>query len=116
MGEPKPIQAPPRTAKTPKGFRKGNDFSKSFRDLKKSATLPGDWEAIVEAESGDTYYFNKDTGETTWDEPKPIQAPPRTAKTPKGFRKGNDFSKSFRDLKKSATLPGDWEAIVDAES
>eukprot|EP00943_MAST-04B_sp_MAST-4B-sp1_P002502 g2502.t1 len=114
--EPKPIQAPPRTAKTPKGFRKGNDFSKSFHDLKKSATLPGDWEAIVEAESGDTYYFNKDTGETTWDEPKPIQAPPRTAKTPKGFRKGNDFSKSFHDLKKSATLPGDWEAIVEAES
>ena len=116
--EPKPIQAPPRTAKTPRGFRKGNnEFAKSFKDLKKTSTLAPGWEAIVDADSGDYYYFNKDTGETSWEEPKPIQAPPRTAKTPRGFRKGNnEFAKSFKDLKKTSTLAPGWEAIVDADS
>ena len=31
------------------------------------------WEAFVDEESGNCYYFNKDTGETTWKMPAPIQ-------------------------------------------
>ena len=81
--------------------------------MKKTSTLAPGWEAIVEADSGDTYYFNKDTGETTWEEPKPIQAPPRTAKTPRGFRKGNDFAQSFKDLKQKSKLLPNWEMLLD---
>ena len=112
--EPKPIQAPPRTAKTPRGFRnKDTAFSKSFKDLKKTATLPDGWEAIVDGDSDDTYFFNKLTGETTWD--APIKPPERTAKTPKGFRKGMSFSSSIHDLNAEVDLLPDWEAVVDDE-
>ena len=31
--------------------------------------LPSGWDAVVDKESGDTYYHNKKTGETTWDKP-----------------------------------------------
>ena len=32
-------------------------------------TLPLGWSAVVDAESGDTYYWNKDTGDTQWEIP-----------------------------------------------
>ena len=98
---PEPIKAP-ENGKNPKGFNNSkNKFSKSFRDLKKTATRAPGWEAIVEASSGDTYYFTKDTGETSWEEPKPIKHR-LTAKTPRGQKGNNEFAKSFKDLKKTS--------------
>ena len=31
--------------------------------------LAAGWEAVVDKESGETYYYNKQSGETTWDRP-----------------------------------------------
>ena len=74
---------------------------------------PGGWEAVVDSDSQDTYFYNKESGETSWD--PPIQAPARTAKTPKGFRKGASFAKSFQDLKEQSKLLPNWEMIEDDE-
>ena len=32
--------------------------------------LPSGWKAVLDEKSGDTYYFNKDTNETTWTRPQ----------------------------------------------
>ena len=34
-----------------------------------------DWESAVDPESGDTYYYNVKTGDTTWDKPEQISVP-----------------------------------------
>ena len=67
----------------------------------------------MDGDSDDTYFFNKLTGETTWD--PPIQPPERTTKTPKGFRKGMSFSSSIHDLNAEVDLLPDWEVVVDDE-
>ena len=107
------IKPPVRTAKTPRGFRAGHVFDDDDDDL------PPGWVAIKDDESGDYYYYNAAAGLTQWEKPvvKPpprnIKAPKRTAKTPKGFRKGTSFEKSFKDLKKTAVLPPGWEQCDD---
>ena len=55
-------------AKTPKGFRPGNNFAQSFHDLKEKSQLLPNWEMIVD-EEGDAYFWNSVTNETTWKEP-----------------------------------------------
>ena len=90
---PRNIQAPKRTAKTPKGFRKGTSFEKSLKDLKQTAVLPPGWEQCDD--DGDVYFYNTETGESQWEMPEPIKAPPRTAKTPKGF---NNSKINFQNL------------------
>lgn len=35
-----------------------------------SSGLPPGWVAEVDASSGDTYYFNEQTGESSWDPPQ----------------------------------------------
>ena len=88
------IKPPVRSAKTPRGFRAGHKFEDEDDDL------PPGWVAIKDKESGDFYYYNAAANLTQWEKPvvkappRKIQAPPRTAKTPKGFRKGA-FQKSY---------------------
>ena len=59
--------------------------------------LPPDWTALVDPDSGDTYYANEKTGETTWDRPE--QEP-------------NDITSPVSD----DHLPADWIALEDAQS
>ena len=105
-------KTPNRDAKTPRGFRgKSADFD--IDGAKQN--LPGDWEAIVEDESGDTFYYNPKTGETQWD--KPVRrdddgqksVPARSAKTPRGFRANSGFTADDG-------IPEPWEAVVEVES
>ena len=77
--------------------------------------MPGDWEAIVEDESGDTFYYNPKTGETQWDLPVrrdddgQKSVPARSAKTPRGFRANSGFTADD-------DIPEPWEAVVEVES
>lgn len=32
-------------------------------------TLPQGWKAVLDADTGETYYWNKDTGVTQWERP-----------------------------------------------
>jgi len=57
--------------------------------------LPPNWEAVVDKESGKTYYWNKSTNVTSWERPAPIAA-----------SRGSD-SNSFED-----SLPPGWVAVV----
>ncbi len=59
--------------------------------------LPPDWTALVDPDSGETYYANKKTGETTWDRPE--QEP-------------NDITSPGSD----DHLPANWIALEDAQS
>ncbi|KAH9259389.1 hypothetical protein BASA81_002432 [Batrachochytrium salamandrivorans] len=53
-----------------------------------------EWRSVKDVETGDVYYFNKVTGETTWVNPFNVRA--------------------MRDLK--IKLPVNWEAVVDKET
>jgi len=33
------------------------------------APLPAGWEAVVDPDSGSTYYYNAESGESSWDRP-----------------------------------------------
>ena len=33
-----------------------------------------DWETVIDPSSGDTYYYNHSTGETSWDEPRSLRS------------------------------------------
>jgi len=61
--------------------------------------LPPDWSALVDPDSGETYYANEVTGETTWDKPTSEQ------------ESNNNTTPSFDDH-----LPPDWIALEDAQS
>ncbi|KAF0720600.1 Aste57867_193 [Aphanomyces stellatus] len=56
--------------------------------------LPG-WRETVDKESGDVYYWNKETKETTWDKPLLHKPPPPHP---------------------SEVLPAGWEAVKDPDS
>jgi hypothetical protein len=43
-------------------------------EIKQSNKLPIGWEAVVDKTSGDTYYWNKTTGETTWEKPVCVES------------------------------------------
>jgi len=59
-------------------FSKNNETPLPHAPPSKSAgeKLPQHWEAIVDPESGDTYYYNSKTGTTTWDKPQANPAAP----------------------------------------
>jgi hypothetical protein len=105
-------KTPARDAKTPRGFRAK---SKDFNTNSAANDLPGDWEAVVDDDSGDTFYYNPKTGETQWDIPvnpdsRTQQVPIRNAKTPRGFRANSGFEVDENGI------PEPWEAVVEVES
>ena len=61
-----------------------------------------DWETAVDPDSGDTYYYNVKTGDTSWDKPEQIPNPNISAK-PKddgiNGELGSDDDEEFRDWK-----------------
>lgn len=45
----------------------------------KTPELPEDWQELFDAESGDMYFWNSKTGETTWDRPVAVPTPTAAA-------------------------------------
>ena len=64
-----------------KAAPKKTDVKESFKRAAKKAahlsewTAPHSWRESVDPASGDTYYSNTVTGETTWDKPKTADDP-----------------------------------------
>ncbi len=74
----------------------------------------GDWDAFVDEESGTEYYYNRQTGETTWDVPDPALMPPHIA----ALEFLNKLMTNPYDLEQPHPLSshGDWSLYVDSES
>ena len=79
-----------------------------FSSENAKSNLPSDWKAVVDNDSGDTFYYNSKTGKTQWEKPEVEKAAPsRTAKTPRGFRANSGFQAD------SNKIPEPWEAVVE---
>lgn len=66
--------------------------------------LPANWEAVADPDSGDTYYWNAKTGETTWERPRPVEAAAVAEEPPPP------------PAAKRTSLPPGWEAVLDPDS
>jgi hypothetical protein len=66
--------------------------------------LPPGWEAVVDPDSGDTYYWNAESGETAWERPRPVAAPEAAEEPPPP------------PAAKRTSLPPGWEAVLDPDS
>lgn len=65
-------ESPPAAEKRDSGGEPYSDMG----SLKEEDDLPRGWEALLDEESGDTYYHCTSTGETTWTRPAPkVQSP-----------------------------------------
>ncbi|EJK46801.1 hypothetical protein THAOC_34514 [Thalassiosira oceanica] len=78
-----------------------NNLSGSIQDMDQ---LPPNWIALTDPNSGDTYWANEVTGESTWD--KPIMTPEEKS----AASNMSDKSKEIDDL------PPDWVALEDPGS
>jgi hypothetical protein len=82
-----------------------------------------EWDPVLDPESGDTYYVNKYTEETTWDKPreltlfeKQIHAAKEIQKTARG-RQGRARVQNIKQEKRGHIVDKcDWEAVVDPSS
>ena len=79
-----------------------NALSESLQDTDE---LPPNWIALTDPSSGDTYWANEVTGESTWD--KPTMAPEEKSAVQSTM---SDKSKEIDDL------PPDWVALEDPDS
>jgi hypothetical protein len=71
-------------------------------------TSASKWTAVKDPDSGDTYYYNTATGETTWDKPEGVDAgvpSPAAAQTP-----------AAPQSPQKPVVASGWKAVFDAES
>lgn len=88
-----------------------NTFESSLTDSAKSnlsRELPPDWIALEDPDSGETYYANEVTGESTWEKPE-------KPSTPQLMPEEKNENTSVID-NNDDDLPPDWIALEDADS
>lgn len=66
--------------------------------------LPPNWEEVLDETSGEYYFWNKETNETTWDRPVAVVPPPRPPAQPK-FQKPQRRTSLWKMSKQSNTAP-----------
>mmetsp|Transcript_8712 Transcript_8712/g.16665 ORF Transcript_8712/g.16665 Transcript_8712/m.16665 type:complete len:706 (-) Transcript_8712:344-2461(-) len=95
-----------------------DDDDNDNRDDDNNDDLPPGWIAVVDPDSGDTYYVNEATGETTWDRPSSpsnhasqssLHASQRSVNS-----SGHGTNASSDD--KDEHLPPGWLAVLDPDS
>ncbi|KAL9179415.1 hypothetical protein ACHAXT_008705 [Thalassiosira profunda] len=79
----------------------------SLTDSNNGEGLPPNWIALEDPDSGDTYFANEETGESTWDRPSMNLLPQSMPED------GSNASGSVLD---NDDLPPDWVALEDADS
>lgn len=95
-----------------------NTLESSLTDSHKSGAfnndLPPDWIALEDPDSGETYYANEVSGESTWDKPPMPQSllPQETQQSVGSGSAVNDDDEGDDD----DDLPPDWIALEDADS
>lgn len=80
-----------------------------------AATLPAGWESAPDPASGKTYYFNRSTGQTSWDPPAaapalPQAPPPALGGLPPGWETAQDPSSGKTYYFNRATGATQWDA------
>jgi len=95
-----------------------DDDDNDNRDDDNNDDLPPGWIAVVDPDSGDTYYVNEATGETTWDRPS----------SPSNHASQSSLHASQRSVNSSGhgtnassddndeRLPPGWLAVLDPDS
>ncbi|KAL7543111.1 hypothetical protein ACHAWF_009460 [Thalassiosira exigua] len=82
-----------------------NTYESSLTDTNDGQGLPSNWMTLEDPDSGDTYYANEETGETTWERP--------TLTLPKTMTVEVD---NDSEVDKGDQLPPGWIALEDADS
>ena len=92
------------------------DFENSDSDLPSSTTsssgLPLGWFAAVDEQSGDTYYCNEATGETTWDRP----TQPAIVEDETTASSNTNLSSNQGESQDGDQLPNGWFSVTDPAS
>ena len=100
-------------------------------------TLPPGWDKLVDPSSGDTYYYNEETGESSWDTPLRVDAEPAEITSPEepqvasgddttpvpeqlesesGERGASTDLGTARVDENDSELPQGWEKLIDPDS
>ena len=68
-----------------------------------------DWEAHVDPSSGNTYYYNATTGETSWEPPAGFAAAPAASSLPSEWQEGYDESTGKTYYYNTVTGETSWD-------
>ena len=97
-----------------------HEFREAYDAKPESVILPEGWAAIKDTQSGETYFVNVESGETSWEPPfksQPQKGEVDTAKQPvRSNETKRDAYLPEASSEPLAELPVGWDAVVDPAS
>lgn len=79
------------------GTRRRGSASVVFSATDGTATVDSPWQLVPDADSGSSYYFNTETGESTWEKPADLRRAERRAKALSNASQGDSDAASAGD-------------------